>query len=43
MVWFLRGWWEKMYKETIKDLSEEYYKDGKGKRYLGYNNLKKDW
>ena len=29
---------KKMYKETIKDLSDEYYKDGKGKRYLGHND-----
>ena len=34
---------KKLYKQTIEDLSEEYYKDGKGKRYLGYNYPKKDW
>ena len=32
----------KMYQETIKELREEYYKDGKGKRYLGHNNPEKN-
>ena len=31
-----------IYKRTIEEIKEEYYKDGKGKRYLGHNNPKKN-